>query len=278
MALESEANFKTAIGTAAADLTTALQDTVLTEMAAIVRDSKHPLRQIDKLFNLDPATGVFTSDDTYIAAAYAGNPLIKGDTAGVSAPLALTLISAMVEDAAPLNIVLTFNRPIREHNLITLGGEAKTVDTITISGAVVTIAVTVPYQFGNTISVATGNFQDFTQSLLTLTTESVTNNLAVVTVSSMTVEDAAPTDVVIVFDEVVTGTNLGFTIAGTTSTVFASISGSGTNTITGVLAVAVANGESPTLAYDEPTGDIKDLSLDVLATFAATAITNNVAP
>ena len=47
-----------------------------------------------------------------------------------------------------------------------------------------------------------------------------------------------------VFDEDVTGTNLGFTIAGTTSTTFASISGSGT-TWTGVLATAAAFGEKP---------------------------------
>ena len=45
---------------------------------------KHPLRQIDKLFNYNAATGVYTSDDDYIAAAYAGSTLIKGDTAGIT--------------------------------------------------------------------------------------------------------------------------------------------------------------------------------------------------
>lgn len=177
MAIESEANFKTAIGTAAADLTTALQDTVLTEPAAIVVDSKHPLRQIDKLFNYNAATGVFTSDDVYITAAYAGNTLIKGDTAGVKGNLALTLTTATVEDAAATDIVLTFNRPIRSQDTLTLGGESKTVASITIAGAVVTIVVTVAYVNGNSISIATGRFEDFTQSLIKLTTETVTNNV-----------------------------------------------------------------------------------------------------
>ncbi|MDH5413321.1 MAG: hypothetical protein OEW87_04225, partial [Flavobacteriaceae bacterium] len=37
------------------------------------------------------------------------------------------------------------------------------------------------------------------------------------TLTSITIEDAAPTDVLMVFDEDVTGTNLGFTLAGTSS-------------------------------------------------------------
>lgn len=96
------------------------------------------------------------------------------------------------------------------------------------------------------------------------------------TVLSMTVESAAPTDVVIVFDEVVTGNNAGFTIAGTTSNSFVSISGSGSNIITGVLADAVEVGQSPTLAYNSGPGDIKDASNNDLVTFNATLIDNNV--
>ena len=99
------------------------------------------------------------------------------------------------------------------------------------------------------------------------------------TVQSMTVENIAPTKVVVVFDEVITGTNLGLTIAGTTSTGSpASISGSGTSTLTLTLAVAVAEGESPTLAYNSGSGDIADVANppNDLVTFGATAITNNV--
>ena len=95
------------------------------------------------------------------------------------------------------------------------------------------------------------------------------------TLISATIEDASPTDIVMVFDQVVTGTNLGFTINGTTSSTFASISGSGTNTITGVLAVAAVDGETITLDYNDAVGDIQGTSLP-LATFSGTSVTNNV--
>lgn len=178
MSLESEANFKTAIGTAAADLTTALQDTVLTEMAEVVRNPMHPLRRIEKLFNLNLATGVFTSDDAYIAAAYAGNPLNKGSQMDVIGNItAMTLVSATVEDADPTDIVLTFSEPVLSADNIEIGGEAKVIDSITVAGAVVTIVVTVAYVNGNTIT-ATGDFERI--GLLggvILDAESVTNNV-----------------------------------------------------------------------------------------------------
>lgn len=179
MSLESQANFKTAIGTAAADLTTALQDTVLTEMAEVVRNPKHPLRRIEKLFNLNAATGVFTSDDAYITAAYAGLTPMKGsqmDVVGNVTPM--TLVSAAVADADPTDVVLTFSEPVLSASNIVLGGEAKVIDSITIAGAVVTIVVTVAYVNGNTIT-ATGDFERV--GLLTgviLAAESVTNNVA----------------------------------------------------------------------------------------------------
>jgi hypothetical protein len=97
--------------------------------------------------------------------------------------------------------------------------------------------------------------------------------------STSTIEDAAPTNIVMVFNEAVTFTNLvanGFTIGGTTSTAFASISGSGA-TWTGVLGTAAANGESVTIAYSSATGDVADLAANDLATFTAVAVTNNVA-
>lgn len=100
------------------------------------------------------------------------------------------------------------------------------------------------------------------------------------TVSSMTISDANRDKIVIVFTEAVTGTNAGFTIAGTTSTSFSSISGTGTNTITGTMAVAATYGQTITLAYSSTTGDLRDLATtpNDLATFGATSITNNIAP
>lgn len=99
------------------------------------------------------------------------------------------------------------------------------------------------------------------------------------TVQSMTITDANRDQIVIVFSEAVTGTNAGFTIAGTTSTSFSSISGTGTNTIIGTMAVAATFGQSVTLAYSSSTGDLRDLAVSPndLATFGATSVTNNIA-
>lgn len=93
---------------------------------------------------------------------------------------------------------------------------------------------------------------------------------------SATIEDADPTDIVMVFNEIVTGTNLGFTLSGTTSATFASISGSGTNTITGVLAVAAEFDETILLSYDDGVGDLVDDDTNPVASFTDTAVTNNI--
>lgn len=93
---------------------------------------------------------------------------------------------------------------------------------------------------------------------------------------SATIEHASPTDIVMVFDQVVTGTNLGFTIGGTTSTTFASISGSGTDTITGVMAVAALGSETVLLSYNDAVGDIINGASQPLASFTDTAVTNNI--
>ena len=95
------------------------------------------------------------------------------------------------------------------------------------------------------------------------------------TLVSATIEDASPTDVDLIFSESVTGTNLGWTLSGTTSTTFSSLTGSGT-TWTGTLGTAAANGETITLSYNSGTGDFSDASSNPLATISSASVTNNV--
>ena len=120
---------------------------------------------------------------------------------------------------------------------------------------------------------------DIPQASVTKVDFTTTADTTAPTVVSMTIADANRDKIVIVFTESVTGTNAGFTIAGTTSTSFSSISGTGTNTITGTMAVAATYGQSVTLAYSSGTGDLRDLAVSPndLATFGATAVTNNIA-
>jgi hypothetical protein len=180
MALESAANIKTAVATAAAALTTVLQDTVLTELAQAIAHPSHPLRDITKLFNFDPATGVVTADDDYIDAALAG-AVYKADPFESFAPLALTLTSATVEDAEPADIVLTFNRNIDKHFELTVSDDADpalVVDSIAIAANVVTVTMDGDYVNGDAITVS-GNFLGLGDlSSLLLTDQEVTNNVS----------------------------------------------------------------------------------------------------
>jgi hypothetical protein len=185
MALESAANIKTAVAAAAVQLTVILQDTVLTEMASVISHPSHPLRDLLKLFVFNPATGAVTADDDYVDAAIAGagatlhkpNPF-----KGHYSPLALTLTTATVENAAPTDIVFTFNRNIDKFDTLTLGGDAnpaKVVASYVIAANVVTVTVSVAYVNGTTITCG-GHFegkQDLS-SILVASTQVVTNNVA----------------------------------------------------------------------------------------------------
>lgn len=198
----------------------------------------------------------------------------------------LAIQSATIEDAEKNDIVMVFNNVVTGTNLgFTIAGTTSTAfssisgsGTNTITGVLANAAtdletVTISYV------QATGDIVDGASSELgDLTNYSVTNNIIGIvlpTLDTITIEEANPNNVVMVFSEIVTGTNLGFTLSGTTSTTFSSISGSGTNTITGVLSDNVIASETVLLSYSESTGDIVDPTLDALADITNQAITNN---
>ena len=97
------------------------------------------------------------------------------------------------------------------------------------------------------------------------------------TILSMDVEDASRNDLVVVFSEVVTATNIGYTFrvdAG--SRTLDSVSGSGTDTLTFVISgAAIDDADVLDLAYDSGTGDTLNAGLTELVTFTATSVTNN---
>ena len=178
MALESATNFKAATALAAVQLTAALQDTVKTELAKEVKQPYQPLRRIDKLFILDPATGVYTSNDVYIDAAYLGNfPNVGSKTKGIG-DIVPVLVSADVEIAAPADIVLVFDAPISRAEALAVAGTVTTEKTITglsVDGVTVTITVSSPYIVSDTITTSGVYFVGNNQ--VTLAAEAVTNNI-----------------------------------------------------------------------------------------------------
>ena len=74
MALNTEINVKAQAALIATALNTALGDTVLTGLAVELSHPSHPLRNISKMVTLSNV-GVFTANDDYIAAAFAGTRL-----------------------------------------------------------------------------------------------------------------------------------------------------------------------------------------------------------
>jgi len=180
MTLVTAVAFKAAAATAAADLTTIWTDTVDTRTADDIRNPKHPLRQIEKLFLFNAVTGVVTSDDAYIDNAYAGLTPNKGNPFDViTDPEPITLTTATVEDAAQADIVLTFSRTVTHLSGVAIGGAGsagKTIVSTTIVANVVTIVVSADYDNGDVIT-ASGLFNVGGLTSITLTGESVTNNV-----------------------------------------------------------------------------------------------------
>ena len=164
MAIISATDFKTNVATAAAALTTCLQDDTDTKVAREIFARATGLRQIDKLFNFDPATGVVSSDDTYIDACYAGAFPDKGNQFQVNAPdLAPAAVAAgsTVEGATPTTATLILTQDVRILSVditeFTLGGTYAgaitavtkgtsslifTLDTAVVNGDTLTIAYT----------------------------------------------------------------------------------------------------------------------------------------
>lgn len=174
--------FKAQVATAAAALTTALQDDTLTELANEYKPNHHALRRIEKLFNLDKATGVVTADDVYVDAVYAGNTPNKGtEMDGQGEPTPLTLVSATIEAAEPADIVLTFSEKVFENpaTAISIGGaagELKAIQSVTYAGTVVTVTMDSDFIAAD-VATVTGIFFNYRKVSVTLTDNAVVNNI-----------------------------------------------------------------------------------------------------
>lgn len=94
----------------------------------------------------------------------------------------------------------------------------------------------------------------------------------------MSVEDAEPNDLVVIFNEAVTATNVGYSFrvdAGARA--LSAVSGAGTNTLTFTISGgALTGGEVLDLTYDSVTGDTLNATLVELVSFTQSSVTNNV--
>ena len=181
MALESATNIKAAAALAAVQLAVIWTDTVAAHTALEIRNAKHPLRQIEKMFLFNPATGAVTADDAYIdAVVTAGTAPSKGNPFDVVTDwLPLGFTSGDVEIAEPADIVLVFSRAVANADNVVIGGAGsagKTIVSVTIVSATVTIVVSADYIAADVITVS-GDFRTADNAKLVLSDESVTNNI-----------------------------------------------------------------------------------------------------
>jgi len=111
--------------------------------------------------------------------------------------------------------------------------------------------------------------------------ETATDNLEVgaPNILSQTVENAAKNDLVVVFDENVTATNIGYTLrVNTTPRTLSAVSGSGTNTLTFTISGAELFGDDVLdLSYSQGTGDTIGVTTGgELLAFSQNVVANNV--
>jgi len=175
---------KAAAALAAAQMTVILQDDTLTELAVENKENHSPMRDMEAMLLLDPDTGVVTSNDDYIDAAYAGNYPNSGresgrDSQGPATPI--TLVSADIEIAAPADIVLVFSTPMSDvqMNQFSVGGaagELKKIVAITYDSATVTITMDSAFIAADVATVS-GRMFGNRNNYVDLTDEAVTNNI-----------------------------------------------------------------------------------------------------
>jgi len=175
MALKNATDFKAAITLAATAYQEAIGDDTLTGVALPLSNPKHPLRQLKRLIDLGD-DGTFTSDDVYIAGAYAGEFPSKGSqdlNKKVNAPVAPEGIARLWNTAAidaftpmPQNEVaadVAAQTGIAEFNFSTLDSEAndQTAELLALNGTDYKITeVGNPSNFVQ-ITAADGSFSDF---------------------------------------------------------------------------------------------------------------------
>lgn len=180
MAKVDATTFKAQVATAAAALTTALQDDTLTELAKDFKNPATPLRIIENLFLMDAATGVVTANDDYVDAAYAGDfPMGQSSLDNVGPPTPIAVVSATIEAAAPSDIVITMTQQVERAGFLTLAGTAgatKTITGIVTLGNVVTITVDTPFIAADVATVS-GEIFGVGYNNITLADEAVTNNI-----------------------------------------------------------------------------------------------------
>jgi hypothetical protein len=232
----------------------------------------------------------FIYNDVISDYVFSIETVVVGVTGGLDTT-APTLLSAVVSNAAPSNLVLTFNETLDSASVpattdfdIQVNGASRNRDLVTLSGAVITLHLVSPILNGDTITVSylaggTNKIQDVAgNDAAAFVNTAVTNNVSAADTTPPTIvskNTTSATNIRIIFSEAVTANLLGWSFKKNGSTLGASaISGSGTtwNFTVGTM----AGGDTLLVSYDSSTGNTIDASGNELVSFTDSAVTNNI--
>ena len=217
------------------------------------------------------------------------NQSVTNNMAQVGDTTAPTLSSAIVSNATPTQVVLTYNEALNASSVpatsaFTISG--KTISNVAVSGSTVTVTVSVAFVYGDTIAISyTAGANPIEDSAGNnagnLSNQSVTNNVAFVdttapTLSTAVVANATPTLVVLTYNEALNASSVpatsAYTIAGKTITNVA-VSGS---TVTLTVSAAFAFGDTIAVSYTAGANPVEDSAGNNAANLSSQAVTNNI--
>jgi uncharacterized repeat protein (TIGR02059 family) len=278
---------------------------------------------LNGLNNLDPkfinASGSFTIESDFdiinsspainkgvdigLLSDYAGNPISGVPDIGAfeyqsAQPAVPVLTSSVVENSTPSSLDLTFDLslanivPAASAFTVLVNSTARTVNTVAVSGTRVTLTLSSPVAYGNTVTVAytrpsTNPLQTSAGGYVaSFSARQVTNRVAQpapaapVYVSSV-IENATPARLEISFDltlaNIVPAASAFTVMVNSTARTVSSVAVSGTR-VTLTLSSPVAYGNTVTVAYTRPSANpLQTTSGGQAGSFGPQSVTNRVA-
>lgn len=203
-------------------------------------------------------------------------------------------VSSVIQNSTPSRLDITFSLaltssvPSAGAFAVTVNSASRAVNSVAISGSVVTLTLASAVAYGNTVTVAyTRPSSSPLQTSLggqvaSFSAQKVTNNVGPVapTLTSAKIENAAPAKLVLTYNLSLTSStpaSSSFSVTvNSTSRAVTAVAVSGT-TVTLTLASAVANGNTVKVSYTKPaTNPILTTAGGQAASFTGQAVTNNV--
>ncbi|WOB06465.1 beta strand repeat-containing protein [Piscinibacter gummiphilus] len=219
------------------------------------------------------------------------------DWQGGGAVAPATVVTAIVADGSPSTLTLTMSQALTSGSptgaggiTLTATGGALTVTSVVVAGSTVTLTLSRPVTFGETITrtynsaSSSSPFANANGNVVNFTGAAVTNNVAgtLPTFTARSVENSNPSALVLTSSAALTSADptgaggLVLTASGGAVTITA-VDVNGTTT-TCTLSRPIVNGESMTLAYTSGSSSVPFASASgSMANFSGAVVTNNVA-